>query len=129
MNKYLPIWPFLKTGGEEMPFERRQKIRDDVMRRIWPLVLRKMVKHFGLSEAHYPIHTNPSKPVLLISDYVDLDKAALSARAVAKQLVEVNSLRRLKAAIQLQMKACGPSSKLLWTKCRSSVARRSGTTL
>ena len=97
---------------DEMPFERRQKIRDNVRRGSSPLVLRKMVKHFGLSEAHYPINTNPSKPVLLISEHEDLEKAALLAKAVAKDLVEKNSLRRLKAAIRLKMKEDRPHLRL-----------------
>ena len=76
------------------------------------MVLRKMVKHFGLSKAHYPINTNPSKPVLLICEHEDLDKAALLANAVATDLLGKNSLRRLKAAMRLEMKEDGSHVRL-----------------
>ena len=72
------------------------------------MVLRKMVKHFRLSEAYDPINTNPSKPVLLISKHEDFDKGALLAKAVAKDLSEKNALQRLKATIRLHMKEDGP---------------------
>ena len=112
VDEFLPIWPFLKMAVDKMLFEGRQKIRDNVKRGSLPLVLRKMVKRFGLSETHYPINTNPPKPVLLISEHVDLDKAALLVRAAAKDLVEKNSMRRLKAAMWLKTKDDGPHMRL-----------------
>ena len=82
------------------------KVCDEVMKGSSAAVLRKMVKNFGLSDVHDPINKNPPKPVLLISDHLDMDRTVLE-KSAEKQLAELNILRRLKMAILLKMKGTG----------------------
>ena len=52
------------------------------------VILRNVVKNFDLSDFHYPINTTPSKPVLLISDYPDLERPELLEKKLEKEAVE-----------------------------------------
>ena len=97
VNEFLPVWPFLKGAVDQMTLERCVKVRDEVMKGSSAGVLRKMVKHFSLSDVHYPINTNPAKPVLLISEHVNMDQTELLEKFVERKLAEQNFLRRLKA--------------------------------
>ena len=84
------------------------KVCDEVMKGSSAGVLRKMVKHFSLSDVHYPINTNPAKPVLLISEHVNMDQTELLEKFVERKLAEQNFLRRLKADILLKTKEDRP---------------------
>ena len=88
------------------------KVRNEVVKWSSVAVLRKMVKNVGLSEVNYPINTNPSKPVLLISDHLDVDPTSVLEKSAERQLADLNLLRRLKTAILLKTKEDGPHIRL-----------------
>ena len=112
MNEFLPVWPFLKGAVDEMPLDRRVRVRDEVMKGSSAVVLRKIVKHFSLSNVHYHMNTNPAKPVLLISEHVDMDQTVLLEKSAERKLAELNFLRQLKTDILVKMKEDGPHIRL-----------------
>ena len=75
VNEFLFTWPFLKGIVDGMTYERRMSFNEMVTRGTSSVVLRKLVKDFGLSGYKYPINTNTAKPALIISEHLDDSKA------------------------------------------------------